>query len=352
MSDDKVPFTLFSTAGLARAEQFDAWHASVGVVFDTSPLDRHAARDGFAATVRAWNLGELMVSEISFEGQHFARDRRRLMADGLDHYLVQLYDKGGLVGSAAERERVLRAGDMQILDLARANRTRAEASDTVSVILPRRSLERAFAGPRDLHGVTLRRDTGAGSLLGDYLRSVSRRADLIERRDCIALGKVTTQMIAACFLSTAESIERASVAIDMTLFEQARTCISANLRSPQLGPASICRQLRISRARLYRLFGDLGGVAAYIQDQRLRAAYAELANPLLARRRIYDVAYDLGFASEAHFSRVFRRAFDVKPSDVRHDAVLSGQRSSTRSPKSPGERGYDEWIRQLQAAPA
>ena len=53
------------------------------------------------------------------------RDRRKTVADGLDHYLVQLYAKGGLVGEAGDRGRVLRGGDVQILDLTQSNVTQA-----------------------------------------------------------------------------------------------------------------------------------------------------------------------------------------------------------------------------------
>jgi AraC family transcriptional regulator, positive regulator of tynA and feaB len=36
---------------------------------------------------------------------------------------------------------------------------------------------------------------------------------------------------------------------------------------------------------------------------------------------VTDIAFRWGFCDAAHFSRVFKRAFGVTPSDVRHEAL-------------------------------
>src|SRR5580698_8285749 len=105
----KLPFSQFSTGNLSSREQFDAWHDSISVIFDVAPLAQHRVDTGFQASVRAYHLGGLLISQVDFDGQRFFRDKRRAIADGLDHYLVQLYATGGLIGACGDRERVLRA---------------------------------------------------------------------------------------------------------------------------------------------------------------------------------------------------------------------------------------------------
>src|SRR5512138_1571369 len=130
----KLPSTLFSTKDVRPREQFDAWHASISVIFDAAPLAAHDPARGFDASVRAWHLGGLLLSRVDFDGQQFVRDRQRAAIDGLDHYLVHLYASGGLVGAAGERVRELNAGDIQILDLSQHNATEAAASGTVAIV--------------------------------------------------------------------------------------------------------------------------------------------------------------------------------------------------------------------------
>ena len=93
--------------------------------------------------------------------------------------------------------------------------------------------------------------------------------------------------------------------------------ITAHLESSALHTEALCAEFRISRSQLYRLFEPLGGVAHYIQEQRLTRACAELCNPAHDHRRIYEIAFALGFSSEAHFSRAFRRHVGTWPAEFR-----------------------------------
>ncbi len=331
-------------------DQFDAWHESISVIFETSPLPEVRADTGFAASVDAYHLGGLMVTRVDFDGQRFQRDRRKITLDGLDHYLVQLYATGGLTGSAGERERVLDGGDVQILDLARLNLTQTRASRTIGVIVPRETLGAALPDTNDLHGLVLRGHAGTGGLLADYMRSLSARADDITQGDAPDIARATTDMIAACFRSTAATMTRARSVLERTLLERIQRHIEAALRSPELGPQVLCMAFRISRTQLYRLFEPLGGVAAYVQERRLARACAELADPAKAGRKIYDIAYDWGFVNEAHFSRAFRRAFGITPGDVRAGGASGLAPAESSLADQGSERAYRDWLRDLRHA--
>jgi AraC-like DNA-binding protein len=289
----------------------------------------------------------LLISRVDFEGQQFVRDRQRAVVDGLDHYLVQLYATGGLVGAAGERVRMLGPGDVQILDLSQHNATQAVASGTVAMVVPRDTLRQAMSGIDDLHALVLRGDSAIGGLLGDYMNSLLARADCIEVADAANIAQATTDMIAACFHSTAETRARAGTVIERTMRERMQRHIAANVESADLTIPSLCSLFRISRTHLYRLFEPLGGVANYIQEQRLRRAHADLCNPAHDHRRIYDIAFGLGFTSEAHFSRVFRAKFGLSPSDVRGRAqTVRTEAKRLTLAGSAGSR-YEDWVRRL-----
>ena len=162
------------------------------------------------------------------------------------------------------------------------------------------------------------------------------------------MAQATTDMIAACFQSTAETAERARTVIDQTMRQRIQRHISAHLDSPALHAEALCAQFRISRSQLYRLFEPLGGVAHYIQEQRVTRACAELCNPAHDHRRIYEIAFALGFSSEAHFSRVFRSTFGLSPSDVRGRAQATRVDASRPEPADIANGGYEEWVRQLK----
>ncbi|MBY0317486.1 MAG: helix-turn-helix domain-containing protein [Reyranella sp.] len=344
----KLPFSLFTTGHLKPSDQFEAWHESISVIFDVAPPADRRPDAGFSATVRGWHLGHLLISAVDFDSQRFVRDRRKIIADGLDHYLVQLYATGGLVGEAGDNGRELRAGDVQILDLSQSNVTRAAASGTVAIVVPREVLDQAIPEPGDLHGLILRANSGMGGLLGDYMQSLVARADAITLGEAPLVAQATTDLIAACFKSTAETAERARDAIEKTIRQRIQRHIVANLDSPALQAEALSARFRISRSQLYRLFEPLGGVAHYIQEQRLARACAELGNPAHDHRRIYEIAYALGFSSEAHFSRVFRSTFGLSPSDVRARAQATRIDAMRPTPAGDANGGYEDWVRDLK----
>lgn len=346
----KLPFSRFTTEHMRSRDQFEAWHESISVIFNTSPLPEQRPEDGFDATLSAYHLGNLLLSQVDFDGQRFERDRRKLTLDGMDHYLVQLYSTGGLLGVADDRERTLLGGDVQILDLARTNDTVARPSTTIGVVVPREALREAMPGADDLHGLVLRGDAGTGGLLADYMRSLIARGSSIDMADAPSIAQATTDMIAACFRTTATTVARARPVLEATLLERIRTHIETVLGSPELGPDSLCLAFRLSRTQLYRLFEPLGGVAAYIQARRLARAHADLADPAKAPRKIFEIAYRWGFVSEAHFSRAFRRAFGLTPGDVRAGVGTNRVLEAAAADESSGARAYEDWLRGLRRA--
>ena len=66
----------------------------------------------------------------------------------------------------------------------------------------------------------------------------------------------------------------------------------------------------------------MGGVAKYIQRERLREAHAVLTDPA-TKRSISVIAEDLGFADASSFGRAFKREFGYNPGEIR-SAALAG----------------------------
>ncbi|WP_245322073.1 helix-turn-helix transcriptional regulator [Bradyrhizobium sp. LTSPM299] len=79
----------------------------------------------------------------------------------------------------------------------------------------------------------------------------------------------------------------------------------------------LCRRFELSRASLYRLFEADGGLARYIQEQRLDRALRLLVSPSSRGNRLIDLALDLQFSSDSSFVRAFRRHFGITPGEVR-----------------------------------
>ncbi|MEU2561948.1 helix-turn-helix domain-containing protein [Streptomyces longispororuber] len=94
--------------------------------------------------------------------------------------------------------------------------------------------------------------------------------------------------------------------------------INDHLGERDLAPAGVAAAHHISIRYLHKLFADHGStMARWIQHRRLEEARRELARPRGGASGVAAVASRWGFAGAAHFSRSFRTAYGMSPSDWR-----------------------------------
>lgn len=97
--------------------------------------------------------------------------------------------------------------------------------------------------------------------------------------------------------------------------------IRQHLAEPGLAAPRIAAALGISVRQLNRVMDN---PSRYILEQRLLRAHQDLANP----GTIANVAHRWGFASQAHFTRVFRQRFGYTPGEARRHALTTNPSAS------------------------
>ena len=165
-------------------------------------------------------------------------------------------------------------------------------------------------------------DTPLGHLLGDYMMALERRLSVVTEADLSRLTTAVGAMVAAAVSPSTDRVAVARAQIDVGRKERVRQAVRRHLRTPTLGPTNLCRLVGMSRSNLYRLFENTGGVARYIQRERLLEAHAVLTDPTTTES-ISAIAEDLCFADASSFSRTFKREFGHSPGEMR-SAALAG----------------------------
>ncbi|MGY1812002.1 helix-turn-helix domain-containing protein [Blastococcus sp. SYSU D00820] len=111
--------------------------------------------------------------------------------------------------------------------------------------------------------------------------------------------------------------------VSATRLLAAQAYVDEHLQDPGLCTEAVARAVGVTARHLNRAFATEGTtVAQYVQGRRLDRAAAELADPASAGLRVADVAFRWGFASQAHFTRLFRARFGCTPTDVRGSGRL------------------------------
>ncbi len=327
-----LPSRSFDTVRLPDREQFPAWRESIAPMFDASPSGARLPIS-FRGAYQTFFAGPLIMGGTAFDGHRYGRDTARIRRDGLNHYHIGLQLSGRLAGRLGEREISVGPGDVVLLDFSCPLLFESQPSELLVIGVPREAMELNIA-PGNEHGLILRGETGLGSLLGDHMRSLVARLPMMTAEEGTAAAAGSVAMIAACFQPAAATFALAKTELLESLLNQIRRHIAQNLREGVLDGDTLCREFRISRATLYRLFEPFGGVATYIHNQRLSHVFTALMSPLQNHRRISEIAHDWGFTSESHFSRAFRKTFGMTPSEAR--SVMQQRAKETG--------GLREWI--------
>lgn len=318
----------FCTDVYPDKQRFEVWRDEVNPIFDVS-ADKNASGN-FNYELTTGYIGSILMGCGRWvgEGEPIAYDVRRplkmVRTDGLDHYYLCYGITHSLAGYAARAPINAEASSLYVLDLAYELESQIIAGDTLILTIPRDLVHpRVKAGT--LHGTVLQGPLS--SLLVDHMRALQRQLPHIAPADMPHVEQATLAMISAALAPTLHTLADAEKEIDQALLHRVRRHIDAHLTSADLTPTQICRDVGISRAHLYRLFAWESGVAAYIQQRRLRKIRHILESAQGRGKRISSVAFEFGFKTESHFSRAFRDAFGFSPRDAKErGAALDAER--------------------------
>lgn len=309
-----IPTVHFDTNDLPEDARFNTWRSAVHAHQVWLPPGADASR--FAAVVEAWTLGDVVLAVSRLPAICLARTPEMASRDGEDWIslafqlsgtTVFTLDHGGMV-------RTVGPGEIIVFDMTRDFKSNTSAHDVITCGISRRAIQQAMTEIPPHHGLLI--DGRWGRLLADYLLSLVRQLPEMSAEDAPGLSKSLVHLLAACLKATLGTATPAIGRQAANVRHLAETYIENNLSSHDLDPPTICKALGISKAGLYRAFAASDGVTSYIRKRRLEAIHV-LLNDARETRSIGEIAYQYGFTSDAHFSRVFRQKFGFSPRDAR-----------------------------------
>ncbi|HEY9367191.1 helix-turn-helix domain-containing protein, partial [Streptomyces sp.] len=116
--------------------------------------------------------------------------------------------------------------------------------------------------------------------------------------------------------------------------------IENNLGDPGLTPQVIADRHNMSLRCLYALFGDQPlTIAAHIRHSRLERAHTDLASGELGGQPVQAIAARWGFASATGFSRAFREAYGMTPTEHRAFSLAAQRRAEHSNPARHAHHG-------------
>jgi AraC-like DNA-binding protein len=233
---------------------------------------------------------------------------------------INLGIRGEGVFEQEGRESRLTPGEFLLMDLRRPSHLAIEQWQEISIVVfPRQLLPVRHKRIRELTAVRFSAGDPYAALVASLTRELIKHLDSYESaRD----ARISTAFLDLLALAVATRIDRVSTVPAesrqhaMTLRVQA--FIEHHLGDPGLSPVTIAAAHHISTRTLHKLFeAEEDTIAASIRHRRLERCRQDLLDPGLLNRPVSAVGARWGFHDAAVFSRAFRAAYGVPPSEYR-----------------------------------
>lgn len=308
-------------------DALDRYLIGMADIYEVSGISEHD-RTHFFNVTRSTICAAGGIGQGRSVRQTLSRGSGTLRRSGVDG-LNLLINRTAIVGDCDGRSVRAEPGALQFRDMGRLSSSRLDSVDLISVMVPRNLAPPPLLGP-EMHGLVLPADSAEVRLVHGHMRGLAEEAEHLS--DTALDTSIQALLLIAGRIAGIETPISAPevAALQGTVRRLAVDYVEQRLEAMQVvfDIAAVAAAAGVSRATLYRSFDNAGGVSRYIQDRRLHHARAALRRRQDLKPTIADIAWDYGFTSQSHFSRLFRDRYGYSPSDVapprvERDVVMS-----------------------------
>jgi AraC family transcriptional regulator, positive regulator of tynA and feaB len=307
----------FSTADVHPRDRFDYWQAATRerIADHDSSI---SSRDGFKAELSVGRVGSLgLVRSCNSEIQVASTNRHAACSDPSEILLFCLL-AGRILLEQSDRRVSLDAGSLACVDPRLAHTMHfLDQSSTLIIKVSRTELEARLGTNFDIAACRIAPLGPQERLTLFFAAKLEQLSGTLDRT---SEETISTQAIDLIALSLGNAVDRPTQlpANKSRLVWHIHRAIDARLQNTDLTPERIAERVGISVRQANRLLGTQGSsLMRLVQTKRLARCRHALEDPRQIHRSVSDIALGWGFSDLTHFSRSFKRAYGILPSDLR-----------------------------------
>lgn len=300
---------------------------------------RHTA--GFRAGITELDLGVVRLAAVTCSPVRSRRTMTHVRQGDPEHLQLALLTRGAVRISQRGNESVV-SGGLVLTDTSRPSEAACSDETLASVVvqIPRQVLALGSDRLDGLLARSLPAGTGSGAVLAGFMRSLLAQAPHCRPEELRGLGAVALDLATAFLAGQLGEPGRAPAeARARETLQRIHRFVENNLGDPDLTPQVIADRHNISLRRLHALFGDQPlTVAAHIRRTRLERAHSDLARAEFSGQPVQAIAARWGFVSATGFSRAFREAYGITPTEHRAFSLGVAPHAEHRNPARHAHR--------------
>ena len=273
----------------------------------------------FAGKLSTADADDVIFTEVVAKPHLVERTPELIENGGSGYYKVSLLLAGSSILVQDGREVVMQPGDLSVYDTSRPySLLFGEDIRNLIMMFPKNRLDLPVPVTEQLTAVSLSKEhSGLAPVISSFLSQFPAQLAPLPERIRAKLAHTSLDLIATLFSSILDA-DAANRDPHQLLLQRIYSYIDDNLASPELSPGTIAHAHYVSTRHLHSLFRQADTtVSTWIRERRLERCREDLLDPVLSDRPVAAIAMRWGFTDAAHFSRVFKAAYGVSPSELR-----------------------------------
>lgn len=324
-----------STLGVAESDRTHQWKDYLATYIDNMS-EKHKpsehvfceplGKEIFSGQLESGELGCLKINRVKTSPHRFQR-KKNTSAEFLTSPLILIVQLSGVCSiTGMNNSKYLEPGSMMVFDTRNAfDISNIEYSDQLLVTIPRNSVAMAD-GVIHTYGNRFDCQNGLGKLLYDLLKQSIDSYELLNTASKMSIAQSVLHLMPN-ILTPSYSGTEVYLGSSGIMIQGIKSYIEKNLSDPYLAIEKIAEENHCSVRTIHRLFkiNDIGSVSHYIWNRRIVSAAEMLIDPGYLTHSITDIAFNCGFSSSTHFSRVFKSCYGMTPRQYRSSISLINQ---------------------------
>ncbi|WP_415401723.1 helix-turn-helix domain-containing protein [Tateyamaria sp. SN3-11] len=310
-SNTALPSACLDLSQFEPSDRWDVWREFHKGLMDVEP--NIADPSTMRAKSDFYSCGQTIVGRNTHDATFFHRNPRGLPLQSEERLILSLNYKGVTKSVMSDRSMEFSPLRFTLFNFDQSISCNTASCDYIYISMP--FSEIGYDPSKHQEFMQFDRASPAGRVLLSNLEMMLEGIPHSSTEDAMAMGDGFCGLLKGLI---SRDLRHETVQRQFTQSREvaARRFIEENLRDVSLDTDMICNVIGISRAVLYRMFEAEGGVKRAIFQKRLERSRVELAKTEPKRGAVVKVAKHWAFTDQAHFARLFRERFNVRPSDV------------------------------------
>ncbi len=267
----------------------------------------------------------------------FRRSWSHIREDGIDVAVLWFVKSGGLTVTHSTGRTIATAGDFVITKsqtpfLTECHVGEDSSYETLQIVVPNHALRR-FSLNEATCGFRIPAKGRDFAIAEHILRDLFDDGGEVSNQIAERLVGCTLEVLSQAIQERQTIAAEIPPSISQQHLEHVLKFIEVHLSDQHLNSATIAEGCRISPRYLFFVLSQYGySLSALVWKKRMEIAREWLSTTTPEEVPVSEIAYRVGFKNPQHFSRKFKRTFNMSPRDCRTGAQGGPLKTSDRRP--------------------